>query len=290
MGTRAAAARPLAAFKQRYRRAGFLVDTHGELTDYLPMVLEFAARVDPVAGPRPARRVPGSIELIRLALQEAARHTPTSWCRCATLPGQSPPDKAAALAMQRGPAGDATDPMPAGTVEQVGLDVGDPRLISLSPVVTAPPATVGAAMNVFLWSRPYLALISVIGGTIWRFRYDKFGWTTRSSELYEARLLRIGSPLFHYGVLVVIAGHAVGLVIPESWTNAPGDQRIHVPLGRSRRRDSRRRGHPRRRRDPDLPAAHRGSGVRGDHNQRQSSCIWSWCPRWWRAPTSPWWE
>ncbi|HNP56841.1 MAG TPA: respiratory nitrate reductase subunit gamma [Gordonia sp. (in: high G+C Gram-positive bacteria)] len=78
-------------------------------------------------------------------------------------------------------------------------------------------------MNVFLWGVvPYLALISVIGGTIWRFRYDKFGWTTRSSELYEARLLRIGSPLFHYGVLVVIAGHAVGLVIPESWTNALG--------------------------------------------------------------------
>ena len=25
--------------KQRYRRSGFLVDTHGELPDYLPLVL-----------------------------------------------------------------------------------------------------------------------------------------------------------------------------------------------------------------------------------------------------------
>ena len=30
----------------------------------------------------------------------------------------------------------------------------------------------------------------------WRYRYDKFGWTTRSSQLYESRLLRIGSPMF----------------------------------------------------------------------------------------------
>ncbi|QKT08176.1 respiratory nitrate reductase subunit gamma [Gordonia sp. X0973] len=78
-------------------------------------------------------------------------------------------------------------------------------------------------MSVFLWGVvPYLALIAVVGGTIWRFRYDRFGWTTRSSELYESRLLRIGSPLFHYGILMVIAGHAIGLVIPESWTAAIG--------------------------------------------------------------------
>ena len=78
-------------------------------------------------------------------------------------------------------------------------------------------------MDVFLWGvLPYLVLLILIGGTIWRYRYDKFGWTTRSSELYESRLLRIASPMFHYGILVVIAGHAVGLVIPQSWTDALG--------------------------------------------------------------------
>lgn len=78
-------------------------------------------------------------------------------------------------------------------------------------------------MDVFLWGViPYFALAMVIGGTIWRYKYDKFGWTTRSSELYESRLLRIGSPLFHYGILLVIAGHVIGLVIPESWTSAVG--------------------------------------------------------------------
>ncbi|ACY22886.1 respiratory nitrate reductase, gamma subunit [Gordonia bronchialis DSM 43247] len=78
-------------------------------------------------------------------------------------------------------------------------------------------------MDVLLWGvLPYVTLLLLIGGTIWRYRYDKFGWTTRSSELYESRLLRIGSPIFHFGILVVIVGHAMGLVIPESWTEAIG--------------------------------------------------------------------
>ncbi len=51
---------------------------------------------------------------------------------------------------------------------------------------------------------PYVTLAIVVVGTWWRYRYDKFGWTTRSSQLYESRLLRIGSPMFHFGILVVI--------------------------------------------------------------------------------------
>jgi nitrate reductase gamma subunit len=69
---------------------------------------------------------------------------------------------------------------------------------------------------------PYVTLAIVVIGSWWRYRYDKFGWTTRSSQLYESRLLRIGSPMFHFGILVVIVGHVIGLVIPESWTHAMG--------------------------------------------------------------------
>ncbi len=67
---------------------------------------------------------------------------------------------------------------------------------------------------------PYVTLAIVVVGTWWRYRYDKFGWTTRSSQLYESRMLRIASPMFHFGILVVIVGHVIGLVIPESWTDA----------------------------------------------------------------------
>ncbi|WP_228800685.1 respiratory nitrate reductase subunit gamma, partial [Nocardia farcinica] len=69
---------------------------------------------------------------------------------------------------------------------------------------------------------PYVTLAIVVVGTWWRYRYDKFGWTTRSSQLYENRLLRIASPMFHFGILVVIVGHVIGLIIPQSWTDALG--------------------------------------------------------------------
>ncbi|MEV4475178.1 respiratory nitrate reductase subunit gamma [Nonomuraea sp. NPDC049504] len=78
-------------------------------------------------------------------------------------------------------------------------------------------------MSVLLWVvLPYVALTVFVLGHVWRYRYDKFGWTTRSSQLYESRLLRVGSPLFHFGILVVALGHVGGLVIPKSWTEAVG--------------------------------------------------------------------
>ncbi|BDZ42390.1 hypothetical protein GCM10025865_16890 [Paraoerskovia sediminicola] len=78
-------------------------------------------------------------------------------------------------------------------------------------------------LNILLWVVvPYVTFAVFVVGTFWRFRYDKFGWTTRSSQLYERRLLRLGSPLFHLGLLMVIVGHLVGLVIPKSWTEAVG--------------------------------------------------------------------
>ncbi|MDI3313351.1 MAG: respiratory nitrate reductase subunit gamma [Mycobacterium sp.] len=69
---------------------------------------------------------------------------------------------------------------------------------------------------------PYVALTSFVLGHIWRYRTDQFGWTTRSSQIYESRLLRLGSPLFHFGLLGVFGGHVVGLLIPQSWTSAVG--------------------------------------------------------------------
>ncbi|MFJ3892011.1 respiratory nitrate reductase subunit gamma [Streptomyces sp. NPDC090083] len=78
-------------------------------------------------------------------------------------------------------------------------------------------------MSTFLWGAlPYLALVLLVAGLFWRHRYDRFGWTTRSSQVYESRLLNIASPAFHYGILFVLAGHLVGLFVPASWTGALG--------------------------------------------------------------------
>jgi len=78
-------------------------------------------------------------------------------------------------------------------------------------------------LSTFLWVIvPYLCLATFVVGHVWRYRYDKFGWTTRSSQLYEDRLLRLGSPLFHFGMLGVVGGHVVGLLVPRTWTETLG--------------------------------------------------------------------
>ena len=79
------------------------------------------------------------------------------------------------------------------------------------------------AFEILLWVvLPYVSLAIFVVGHYWRYRYDKFGWTTRSTQLYERKLLRWGSPLFHFGILFALGGHVIGLGIPESWTAAVG--------------------------------------------------------------------
>ena len=41
-------------------------------------------------------------------------------------------------------------------------------------------------MNLFLWGvLPYISFTLLIGGLIWRYRTDQYGWTSRSSQLNE---------------------------------------------------------------------------------------------------------
>lgn len=80
-----------------------------------------------------------------------------------------------------------------------------------------------SSTNILLWSvLPYIAISSFVIGLIWRFKYDKFNWTTRSSQIYEGKLLSIAGPLFHLGLFAVIGGHIVGLLVPQDFTDALG--------------------------------------------------------------------
>ncbi|HKS47745.1 MAG TPA: respiratory nitrate reductase subunit gamma [Amycolatopsis sp.] len=89
-----------------------------------------------------------------------------------------------------------------------------------------------SVLDALLWvAVPYVSIAIFIVGHYWRYRYDKFGWTTRSSQLYERRLLRLGSPLFHFGILVVALGHIGGLLIPKSWTEAVGISETAYHIG-----------------------------------------------------------
>lgn len=86
-------------------------------------------------------------------------------------------------------------------------------------------------MNAVPWiAFPYLAGALFVAGHLWRWRFDRLGWTSRSSQLLEQRWLRIGSPLFHIGLLGVLGGHVIGILVPAGATSAIGvsDHLYHV--------------------------------------------------------------
>ncbi|HVB13199.1 MAG TPA: respiratory nitrate reductase subunit gamma, partial [Candidatus Dormibacteraeota bacterium] len=69
---------------------------------------------------------------------------------------------------------------------------------------------------------PYAAMVLFVAGHIWRYRHDKFGWTSRSTQLLEGRWLAWGSNLVHYGALAASGGHILGILIPTQLTSAVG--------------------------------------------------------------------
>lgn len=80
----------LAEIKQLYRDSGLLVDTGGELPDFLPMVLEFAV-ADPQRGRALLQRFRASLELLRLGLaKDGLPHAGVLAAICGCLPGESP--------------------------------------------------------------------------------------------------------------------------------------------------------------------------------------------------------
>lgn len=74
-----------------------------------------------------------------------------------------------------------------------------------------------------LWGvMPYIVLTIFIGGHIYRYQHDQFGWTAKSSEMLEKKKLAAGSTLFHWGLLCVVGGHVMGILVPEGVYGAIG--------------------------------------------------------------------
>jgi nitrate reductase gamma subunit len=61
---------------------------------------------------------------------------------------------------------------------------------------------------------PYLCLTVFLVGSWLRFDREQYTWRSGSSQLLRRRQLSWGSNLFHVGILVIFAGHFVGLLTP----------------------------------------------------------------------------
>ncbi|MBW8268867.1 respiratory nitrate reductase subunit gamma [Caldovatus aquaticus] len=62
---------------------------------------------------------------------------------------------------------------------------------------------------------PYIALTVFLLGSLVRFEREQYSWRSGSSQLLRARQLRVGSNLFHIGILFLLFGHTVGLLTPH---------------------------------------------------------------------------
>lgn len=85
--------------------------------------------------------------------------------------------------------------------------------------------------GIFWWVVfPYMAATVMIVGLVYSFMYRQKKWTAPSTEFFEKRWLRIGSPLFHYGIIFAFIGHVMGMLLPKSIYDMMGvtDEMYHL--------------------------------------------------------------
>ena len=71
-------------------------------------------------------------------------------------------------------------------------------------------------LNYFLFGvYPYIAFTVFLVGSLIRFDRDQYTWKSDSSQLLKAGQLRVGSNLFHVGVLFLFFGHLFGMLTPH---------------------------------------------------------------------------
>jgi nitrate reductase gamma subunit len=66
---------------------------------------------------------------------------------------------------------------------------------------------------------PYVAVILAVFGGVYRYRRDRFSYSTLSSQLLENRSLFWGSVPWHYGIVIVLLAHLLGFLMPGMWAS-----------------------------------------------------------------------
>jgi nitrate reductase gamma subunit len=91
-------------------------------------------------------------------------------------------------------------------------------------------------INAFLFGiYPYLCLGVLLIASLIRFDREPYTWKSDSSQMLRKGQLRLGSNLFHYGVIIVIVGHFAGFLAPHwavDWALSPtGHQLLAMVVG-----------------------------------------------------------
>ncbi len=71
---------------------------------------------------------------------------------------------------------------------------------------------------------PYLAILSLLLGSIYRYTYSGFQVSSLSSQFLESKQLYFGSRPFHWGLIFLFFGHLTAFLVPRSvlaWNQVP---------------------------------------------------------------------
>ena len=63
---------------------------------------------------------------------------------------------------------------------------------------------------------PYIATTIFLLGSMYRYDREQYTWKANSSQLLSSKGMRLGSNLFHVGIILLFFGHLIGLVTPHS--------------------------------------------------------------------------
>lgn len=64
---------------------------------------------------------------------------------------------------------------------------------------------------------PYIALALAIGVGIYRYGFDRYSWSSQSSQFLESKALFWGSIPWHYTILLILLAHLLAFLFPASW-------------------------------------------------------------------------
>ena len=94
-----------------------------------------------------------------------------------------------------------------------------------------------SSLNTFFFGiYPYVCLAVFLIGSLIRFDREPYTWKSESSQMLRPGQLRLGSNLFHIGILGIFFGHLVGLLTPiPLWhalgVEAPAKQMLAIVAG-----------------------------------------------------------
>lgn len=78
--------------------------------------------------------------------------------------------------------------------------------------------------NFFFIALPYISLFVFLIGTIYKYRTEKFKYSSLSSQFFETRKLYWGSLPFHWGIVILFFVHLIAFLFPKAiltWNQVP---------------------------------------------------------------------